>query len=209
MAVGSNVPVFGDICRPGVRATSRPTRCSRATSTGTTTATARAARSRIPTTRCCWRRCSTTAAAAAFVMGWAHFADIGGLRAGLDQPRHHRHLPGRHHHPADQADRRRRHQRGGAGDLPPQFALPDQSRGDMRALMASVDARREAHRGDRWRASAPTSWPTRCASSLARTRTLVRDAGSPRPSHYGTHRFTDAHRFRRPRQRPVRICASR
>ena len=37
----------------------------------------------------------------AFVMGWAHFADIGGLRAGLDQPRRDRHLPGRHHHPAD------------------------------------------------------------------------------------------------------------
>ena len=50
-------------------ATSRPIPCSRATSTGTTTATARAARSPIPTTRCCWRRCSTTASAAA--SSWA------------------------------------------------------------------------------------------------------------------------------------------
>ena len=57
MAVGSNVPVFGDMTARCSRA-SRRTRCSRATSTGTTTATARAARSRIPTTRCCSRRCS-------------------------------------------------------------------------------------------------------------------------------------------------------
>ncbi len=51
MAVGSNVPIFGDMTGPVIRRfpleTMRP-----ATSTGTTTATSRAAPSRIRTTRC-------------------------------------------------------------------------------------------------------------------------------------------------------------
>ena len=43
--------------------------------------------------------------------------------AGLDQLRCHRHLPGRHHHSADEADRWRHAERGGAGDLLPQLPL--------------------------------------------------------------------------------------
>ena len=99
----------------------------------------------------------------------------------LDQPGHHRHLPGRHHRPADQADRRRRHQRGDAEDLLPQFALPRAERGRHAGADGERGARREAHRGDRRRASAPTSWPMRCASSW-RARASWCAPGSPRPS---------------------------
>ena len=61
----------------------------------------------------------------------------------------------------------------------------------MRALMASVGAGREAHRGDRRRASAPTCWPTRLRQLVARTRSLVRTKLAE-TFDYGTHRFTDA-----------------
>ena len=81
MVVGSMVPIFGDITGP-VFARFPPDTMRRAISTGTATAMPRAARCRIPTTRCSSPRCSTTGNRAAFVMGWAHFSDIGGLRPG-------------------------------------------------------------------------------------------------------------------------------
>lgn len=54
--------------------------------TGTMTATAVAARCPIPTTRCFSPRPSMTGSASSFVMGWAHFSDIGGLRPGSISP---------------------------------------------------------------------------------------------------------------------------
>ena len=66
--------------------TTRPRRCGPATSTGTTTATARAAPSRTRPTRCSPRRCSPTASSSAFAQSWAHFNDIGGMRAGSLSP---------------------------------------------------------------------------------------------------------------------------
>ena len=125
-----------------------------------------------------------------FVMGWAHFADIGGMRPGSITP-----------------DATEIWQEGIivpptrliAAGVTNQAALdifhrnsrfPDQSRGDTRALMASVDlgARRVREVFERF--GAPVAADA-LRQLVARTRRLVRarlaDTFAP-----GTHRFTDA-----------------
>ena len=144
---------------------------------------------------------------AAFVMGWAHFSDIGGLRPGLDQLRHHRHLPGRHYHPAHKADRRRHHQRGRAGNLLSQLPLS----GDRPRRHACADglgrAGRAAHRRDprpvrprrgRRRLSrlvrrAPATW---CVPAFARRSRLAPTASLTRsiPTAMATVRSSSASR---------------
>lgn len=126
----------------------------------------------------------------AFVMSWAHFADIGGLRPGSISP--------------DATDI---FQEGimipvtkmiAAGEVN-QAVLdifhrnsryPDQSVGDMRALMASVDlgVRRVGEILDRF---GPAVMEDALAQLLRRTRKLVRDRLAE-TFDYGTHSFTDA-----------------
>ena len=86
------------------------------------------------------RRCSTTGRRAAFVMGWAHFSDIGGMRPGsISSDATDIFQEGIIIPPTKLIDAGD-DERGGAGDLPPQLALSRRRcRGDTRALMASVD----------------------------------------------------------------------
>ena len=94
---------------------------------------------------------------AAFVMGWAHFSDIGGLRPGsISSDATDIFQEGIIIPPTKLIDAGHG-ERGGAGDLPPQLALSrEQSRGDTRALMARGRSRRAARDRDRCSASAPT-----------------------------------------------------
>ena len=125
----------------------------------------------------------------AFVMGWAHFADIGGMRAGSISP-----------------DTTEIFQEGiivpptkliDAGTVN-EAALaifhrnsrfPEQSRGDMSSLMAAVDlgALRVAEIVDRFGADVLADG---LAQLLDRTRRLVRQRLSE-SFDYGTYRFTD------------------
>jgi N-methylhydantoinase B len=125
----------------------------------------------------------------AFVMGWAHFADVGGLRAGSISP--------------DTTDI---YQEGII--IPPTRLIdagrtneatleifhrnsrfPGQSRGDMRALMGSVElgVRRVEEILARFGADVVADGLNQL---LARTRRLVR-AKLAETFDYGTHRFTD------------------
>ena len=107
MAVGSNLPVFGDICGPVFRDFPPDTMREGDLYWYNDCYGSRGAISHsndqvlLAPVFHDGRRCG-------FVMGWAHFSDIGGMRAGSISPDTLRHLPGRHHRPADQADRRRR-----------------------------------------------------------------------------------------------------
>ena len=126
----------------------------------------------------------------AFVMSWAHFADIGGMRPGSISP--------------DATDI---FQEGII--IPPTKLIdqgitneatlaifhrnsrfPEQSNGDMRALMASVElgVKRVAEILDRFGADVVGD---AFAQLLARTRRLVRSRLAE-TFDYGTHRFTDA-----------------
>ena len=126
----------------------------------------------------------------AFVMSWAHFADIGGMRPGSISP--------------DATDIFQE------GIIVPPTKLidqgvtneaalaifhrnsrfPEQSNGDMRALMASVDVgvKRVGDILERFGADVVAD---ALAQLLARTRRLVR-ARLAETFDYGTHRFTDA-----------------
>ena len=126
----------------------------------------------------------------AFVMSWAHFADIGGLRPGSISP--------------DATDI---FQEGvmipvtkmiEAGEVNQAVLdifhrnsrFPDQSIGDMRALMASVDlgTKRVGEILDRF---GPDMMADALAQLLDRTRRLVRTKLAE-TFDYGTHKFTDA-----------------
>ena len=125
----------------------------------------------------------------AFVMGWAHFADIGGLRPGSISPDTKEIFhEGIIVPPTKLVD---------AGALN-EAALaifhrnsryPAQSAGDMSALMAAVDlgATRVAEIVDRFSAKVMAD---ALAQLLARTRNLVRSKLSE-TFDYGTHSFTD------------------
>ena len=118
----------------------------------------------------------------AFVMSWAHFADIGGLRPGSISPGRDRHFPGRHHHPADQADRCRHARTRRRSRSSTATRASRQSRGDMRALMASVESGRAARRRDRGALRRGRRGRRACASCSPARGGLVRDAAAPRPS---------------------------
>lgn len=126
----------------------------------------------------------------AFVMSWAHFADIGGMRPGSISP-----------------DAIEIFQEGII--IPPTKLIdqgvtneatlsifhrnsrfPDQSEGDMRALMASVElgAKRVGEILERFGTEVVAD---AFAQLLARTKRLVR-AKLAETFDYGTHRFTDA-----------------
>lgn len=126
----------------------------------------------------------------AFVMSWAHFADIGGIRPGSISP-----------------DATEIYQEGiiipvtrliDQGEVNEatlsifhrNSRFPEQSNGDMRALMASVDlgVKRVGEILDRF---GPDMVSDAFSQLLARTRRLVRQKLAE-TFDYGTHRFTDA-----------------
>lgn len=126
----------------------------------------------------------------AFVMSWAHFADIGGLRPGSISPdatdifQEGVMIPVTKMIDAGQVNQAvldifHRNSR-----------YPDQSIGDMRALMASVElgVRRVGEILDRF---GPAVMEDALTQLLRRTRKLVRDRLAE-TFDYGTHSFTDA-----------------
>ncbi len=180
MAVGSNLPVFGDICGPGVPrlparddAAGRPLLVQRLL---------RLARRGLP-----FQRPGAGGAgvprrqALRLRHGLGAFLRHRRHARGLDQPRRHRHLPGRHHRSADQADRRRHDQRGDAKDLLSAIRASPSRTGATCAR--SWPRRRWACSGSRRssRASAPTWWPMRSPSSSP-ARASSSAPSSPRPS---------------------------
>ena len=122
---------------------------------------------------------------------WAHFTDIGGMRAGLAVARLHRDLPGRHHRPAGAADARGRDQRGAAADLlSATRASPTMVRGDTRACMAAVrlGERRLEELFARFGADAHGATPSTRLIDAHRAGG-ARQAARAGPE--GTYRFTD------------------
>jgi N-methylhydantoinase B len=126
----------------------------------------------------------------AFVMSWAHFADIGGLRPGSISPdttdifQEGIIVP-----PTKLIDEGRTNE-AALAIFHRNSRYPEQSIGDMSALMASVElgAVRVAEIVDRFGADIVAD---ALAQLLARTRRLVR-ARLAETFDYGTHRFTDA-----------------
>ncbi len=120
---------------------------------------------------------------------------------GLDQFRCDRHLPGGHHHPADEADRCGHGERGGAGDLPSQFTLPGAEPrrcAGADGLGRSGGASREGdprtlRTGGHGRGVRPAFRADPCAGAHP----VARDIRGGHPS------VQRRDRFRRPWQRPV------
>lgn len=126
----------------------------------------------------------------AFVMSWAHFADIGGLRAGSISPdttdifQEGIIVP-----PTKLIDRGQTNE-GVLRIFHRNSRYPEQSLGDMRALMASVKL--GVRRMDEILARfGPDVVSDGLRQLLDRTRTLVREKLAA-TFDYGTHRFTDA-----------------
>ena len=124
--------------------TTRSTPCAPATSTGSTTATPPRAPSRTRPTRCSWRPCSRKASSSPSRSRWAHFNDIGGMRAGLALARLHGHLPGGHHRAAGAGGARGRGRRRAAAAVFPQLALPRDGQGRHARLHGGHPAGRAA-----------------------------------------------------------------
>ena len=125
----------------------------------------------------------------AFVMGWAHFADIGGLRPGSISPDTKEIFhEGIIVPPTKLLDRGVLNE-GALAIFHRNCRFPAQSAGDMSALMAAVNlgATRVAEIIDRFGADVMADGLTQL---LARTRALVRRKLAE-TFDYGTHRFTD------------------
>ena len=148
MAVGSNVPVFGDICCPVFRDFPPETMREGDLYWYNDCYGSRGAISHsndqvlLAPVFHDGKRCG-------FVMGWAHFSDIGGMRAGSISPDTTDIFQEGIIIPPTKLDRCRGHQRGDAEDLPPQFALPRAERRRHAGADGVGGGRREAHRGDR------------------------------------------------------------
>ena len=189
MAVGSNLPVFGDVCGPVFRDFPADTMKDGDLYWYNDCYGSRGAVSHsndqvlVAPVFHAGRRCG-------FVMGWAHFSDIGGMRAGSISP--------------DTSDI---FQEGII--IPPTKLIdagvtneatlkiffrnsrfPEQNVGDMRALMASaaLGTRRIEEIAGRF---GPEVLADAFRQLLARTRNLVREKLAETFA-YGTHRFTDA-----------------
>ena len=189
MAVGSNVPIFGDITGPVFRyfppGTMQPgdlywyNDCygSRGAVSHSNDQVLLAPVFHEE------RRC-------AFVMGWAHFSDIGGLRAGSISPETTDIFQEGIIVPPTRLIDRGETNEAALAIFHRNSRFPEQSVGDMRALMASVrlGVRRVDEILSRF---GPDVVADGLRQLLARTRRLVREqlaASFP----YGTHRFTDA-----------------
>jgi N-methylhydantoinase B len=126
----------------------------------------------------------------AFVMSWAHFADIGGLRPGSISPDATDIFQEGVMIPVTKMIEAGRVNQAVLDIFHRNSRFPDQSIGDMRALMASVElgVRRVGEILDRF---GPDVMADALAQLLRRTRKLVRDKLAE-TFDYGTHSFTDA-----------------
>lgn len=126
----------------------------------------------------------------AFVMSWAHFADIGGLRPGSISPDATDIFQEGVMIPVTKMIEAGRVNQAVLDIFHRNSRYPDQSVGDMRALMASVDlgTRRVGEILDRFGADVMAD---ALSQLLNRTRRLVR-AKLAETFDYGTHKFTDA-----------------
>src|SRR6516164_6065727 len=126
----------------------------------------------------------------AFVMSWAHFADIGGIRAGSISPETTDIFQEGIIVPATKLIDEGRTNQAVLEIFHRNSRFPDQRRGDMRALMASVElgVKRVEEILARFGADMVAD---ALAQLLARTRRIVRERLAE-TFPYGTHRFTDA-----------------
>lgn len=126
----------------------------------------------------------------AFVMSWAHFADIGGLRPGSISPDATDIFQEGIMIPVTKMIEAGRVNQAVLDIFHRNSRYPDQSVGDMRALMASVElgVRRVGEILDRF---GPDKMADALAQLLKRTRKLVREKLAE-TFDYGTHSFTDA-----------------
>lgn len=126
----------------------------------------------------------------AFVMSWAHFADIGGLRPGSISPDATDIFQEGVMIPVTKMVEAGRVNQAVLDIFHRNSRYPDQSIGDMKALMASVElgVRRVGEILDRF---GPDLMQDALAQLLRRTRKLVRDRLAE-TFDYGTHSFTDA-----------------
>ena len=137
----------------------------------------------------------------AFVMSWAHFADIGGIRPGSISPDATEVFQEGIIIPVTKVVDEGKVNEAALAIFHRNSRFPDQSNGDMRALMASVElgVKRVGEILDRF---GPDVVADAFAQLLARTRRLVRTRLAE-TFDYGTHRFTDAIDARRSWQRSV------
>ena len=126
----------------------------------------------------------------AFVMSWAHFADIGGMRAGSISPDATDIFQEGIIVPATKLIEAGRVNEAVLQLFHRNSRFPEQSRGDMRALMASVELGVKRVEELLTRFGAPVV-EDGLRQLLARTRRLVRERLAE-TFPYGTHRFTDA-----------------
>jgi len=126
----------------------------------------------------------------AFVMSWAHFADIGGIRAGSISPETTDIFQEGIIVPATKLIDQGVVNEAVLTIFHRNSRYPEQSRGDMRALMASVElgVKRVGEMLARFGAAVVEDG---LAQLLARTRRIVRERLAE-TFPYGTHRFTDA-----------------
>jgi len=126
----------------------------------------------------------------AFVMSWAHFADIGGMRPGSISPDATEIFQEGIIIPPTKLIDQGQTNEATLSIFHRNSRFPEQSEGDMRALMASVElgVKRVGEILDRFGADVVAD---AFAQLLARTRRLVR-AKLAETFDYGTHRFTDA-----------------
>jgi N-methylhydantoinase B len=126
----------------------------------------------------------------AFVMSWAHFADIGGMRAGSISPDATDIFQEGIIVPATKLIEAGRVNEAVLELFHRNSRFPEQSRGDMRALMASVELGVKRVEEILIRFGAPVV-EDGLRQLLTRTRRLVRERLAE-TFPYGTHRFTDA-----------------
>lgn len=126
----------------------------------------------------------------AFVMSWAHFADIGGLRPGSISPDATDIFQEGVMIPVTKMIEAGKVNQAVLDIFHRNSRFPDQSIGDMRSLMASVDlgTKRVGEILDRF---GPDVMADALAQLLDRTRRLVRTKLAE-TFDYGTHKFTDA-----------------
>ncbi|MEO3388421.1 hydantoinase B/oxoprolinase family protein [Mesorhizobium sp. CAU 1741] len=126
----------------------------------------------------------------AFVMCWAHFADIGGIRPGSISPDATDNFQEGIIIPVTRLSEGGRLNQAALEIFHRNSRFPDESEGDMRALMASVElgVRRVREIMERFGVEVVSD---AFAQLLARTRNLVRKRLAE-SFDYGTHRFTDS-----------------
>ncbi|MBU8546640.1 MULTISPECIES: hydantoinase B/oxoprolinase family protein [Roseomonadaceae] len=188
MAVGSNVPVFGDICGPVFSAFPIETIRDGDLYWYNDCYGSRGAVSH-SNDQVFLAPVFLNGARVAFVMGWAHFADIGGLRPGSISPDATEIFHEGVIIPPTRLIREGEINQAALNIFYRNSRYPEQAQGDTRALMASVELGVVRMREVAARFGAPVLADA-LRQLLDRTRTTVRDRlrGT---FPVGTHRFTD------------------